>query len=272
MAVEAVFVLEGPARRIFEQKLGAVVVQTMDDAVHMADAILTGTSWQSDLELAAIAKSRLAGKRCTTFLDHWVNYRQRFTRDRAVILPDEIWVGDAIAEARAREAFPRIPVCLIENPYFADLREELARTKSDGEPGRAGLSILYVCEPVRDHALRQEGDERAWGYTEEEALRYFLSNAGVLGSPIERVVIRPHPSEPVDKYHCITNEFSLPIVPGGAATLVEEIVKCDVVVGCESVAMVVGLLAGKRVVSSIPPGGRPCALPQSQILHLQHLL
>jgi len=37
-------------------------------------------------------------------------------------------------------------------------------------------------------------------------------------------------------------------------------------------AMVVGLLAKKRVLSSIPPGGRPCQLPQLDIENLQQLV
>jgi hypothetical protein len=36
--------------------------------------------------------------------------------------------------------------------------------------------------------------------------------------------------------------------------------------------MVVGLIAGKRVVSCIPPGGAPCPLPQRDIELLQDLV
>ena len=35
--------------------------------------------------------------------------------------------------------------------------------------------------------------------------------------------------------------------------------------------MVVGLIAGRQVLCCIPPGGRPCMLPQPQIVHLQSL-
>jgi hypothetical protein len=85
-------------------------------------------------------------------------------------------------------------------------------------------------------------------------------------------VIRPHPSESPDKYDWVTRQFDLPIVRGGAKTLHEEIVESDVVVGCETMAMVVGLLAQRRVLSSIPPGGRPCTLPHPEIESLQSLV
>ncbi len=35
----------------------------------------------------------------------------------------------------------------------------------------------------------------------------------------------------------------------------------EIVIGCDSMAMVIGLLAKKRVVSSIPPEGKPLSLP-----------
>jgi hypothetical protein len=52
----------------------------------------------------------------------------------------------------------------------------------------------------------------------------------------------------------------------------EQIVEADVVVGCASMAMVVALLAKKRVISSIPPEGKLCCLPQAEIEHLQALI
>jgi hypothetical protein len=39
-----------------------------------------------------------------------------------------------------------------------------------------------------------------------------------------------------------------------------------------SMAMVVGLLAKKRVISTIPPGGKKCGLPQDAVEHLQDLV
>ena len=59
---------------------------------------------------------------------------------------------------------------------------------------------------------------------------------------------------------------------GGKRPLLEEIVAADIIVGCESMAMVVALLDHKRVISSIPPGGKACGLPQKAIEYLQNLV
>jgi hypothetical protein len=272
--LQCVYVLDGPARKIFERKLGGVDAQSLEGALAVADWVLSGTSWQSDLELDAIRLARSKGKRSVAFLDHWVNYRERFTRSRETQLPDEIWVGDRIALDRARAAFPDTPVTLVRNPYFLDLEDALGGGALPKRPSRAGgeVNILYVSEPIRAHALLRFGDERHWGYVEEDALRYFLTNIYALGASVGRVVIRPHPSEPADKYDAIAAEFALPISRGGQDTLITEVADSDIVVGCNSMAMVVGLLAGKRVVSVIPPGGSPCVLPQPEIQSLQGLV
>ena len=49
--------------------------------------------------------------------------------------------------------------------------------------------------------------------------------------------------------------------------LAQDILRSDVVVGCNSMAMNVALLAEKRVVSVIPIGGEPC----SSHLKIEHM-
>lgn len=269
---ECLFVLDGPAVRVFNRKLGGVTNMPLATALKRADRVLCGSSWQSDLEYDAVRLARESGIQSATFVDHWVNYRERFTRRGITILPDELWVADVEAEKLATAAFPQTPIRRVDNPYLADLRKELAEVPTRPRDATRGLAVLYVCEPIREAARRQFGDELHWGYSEEGALRFFLSNVAALAEPVAHIVIRPHPSEEQGKYRWAETEFDHRVLPGGLRSLLEEIVESDVVVGCESMALVVGLLAGKRVVSSIPPGGKPCALPQPDIEHLTELV
>lgn len=268
--LECLYVLGGPALKIFKRKLGEIETCSLEEALRRSTSILCGTSWQSDLEFDAIKQARSIGTRSVTFLDHWVNYVERFTRSGETWLPDEIWVGDVMAESMAKRLFPLTTIRQVENPYVNDIKQELVAAKVQQASGSNNIRVLYVCEPVREHALLRFGNERHWGYIEEEALRYFLASIATLGAPIERVVIRPHPSEAVDKYNWVQYEFDLPIVMGGTRSLLEEIAESDVIVGCESMAMVVGLVAGKRVISCIPPNGKPCSLPHHEIEKLHN--
>jgi hypothetical protein len=202
-----------------------------------------------------------------------VNYRQRFVRDGATVLPDAVWVGDAMALERARTELPEVPARLVENSALLDLREQLAARAAAAAPPsqERGLSVLFICEPVREHALRQHGDERHWGYTEEEALAYFLAHVDALGAPVARIVVRPHPAEPRDKYDAVLRGTALPVELSTQADVLDDILASDWVAGCNSMALVIALVAQRRVLCCIPPGGRPCVLPHAGIVQLQAL-
>lgn len=270
-SLNPIYVIEGPARKVFERKIGSIEAVPIQQAIDQTPLLLCGTSWQSDLEFDALVLARSMGKCTISFLDHWVNYRERFTRNGETFLPDQIWVGDSTAKVMADELFSGHSVFLEDNPYFIDVLDELAMAE-DVLQKKSELSVLYICEPISEHAILRYGNERYWGYIEEEALRYFLSNISVLGGIVKCIRIRPHPSEDLKKYNWALNEFSLPIEIGGEDALLSEIAMSNVIVGCESMAMVIGLLAKKRVVSCIPPGGRECVLPHIGIERLQKLV
>lgn len=264
-------VLDGPAKAIFCRKLGDCHTIPLPEAIKKSDWVLCGTSWPANLERQAIAQAKVAGKKVVAFLDHWVNYQERFLEEGNVVLPDEIWVGDTEAKRMAEAHFQNLPIMLHPNPYFEDLQLGLKNIeKEKRKPGTC--SILYVCEPIGEHAFRMHGDEHYWGYTEEDALRFFLKNIDVLGCKRAVIKIRPHPSENKTKYEWAKQATNLPVTIGGDKALLQEIVDADIVVGCASMAMVVGLLAQKRVISSITPGGVACSLPYPEIEHLQVLV
>lgn len=264
------FHLAGPALSVFKRKLGPLPNLGVDAALHRAGALLCGTGWQSDWEFGALRRAIQRGIPSVACLDHWTNYRERFVRHGLQCLPDALWVDDEHALALAAQLLPERPAQLLPNAYFADMRDDIARLQGQRAAGAAapdekGVRVLYVCEPLREAALRQHGNERHWGYTEEEALRHALRQLPRLGSPIARLVLRPHPSEARDKYDALLAESALPVRRGGDRELLLEVLDSDWVVGCNSMAMLIGLLAGKRVLCSIPPGGAPCSLPQPQI-------
>ncbi len=271
--------LAGPALRIFERRLGKPgTTLTLEQALQECDRFLTGSSWQSDLEWQVIRAARAQGKPVITFLDHWGHYRERFVRNGEECLPDAIWTGDGEAFALAKALFTDVPVEQVPNPYFEDVRQavaDLAKNELMSGMTPAGLRILFVCEPLSEHGLQEFGDPMHWGYTEFDALRYFFTHLALLGSPVHTAVIRPHPSEKAGKYDAIARELAgstgVSVRVGGDGSLLQEIAGCDLVAGCESMAMVVGLIAGRRVVSAIPPGGLPCSLPHRQIESLQAL-
>jgi len=264
--------LEGAAVGTFARKLGDVESHTLKTVLEHCDWLLCGTSYLSDLEWRATQECKIMGKRVVAVIDHWVNYRQRFFRHGKWCFPDEVWVGDETALRIAKSELPEVVVSLVDNPYYRDVLAELDAIEVAPRTEGGGARILYVCEPVREDCLACYGDERFLGYTEEDALRYFLTNVASTGIDIDKITIRPHPQENRDKYIWALEEFDLPISTGECETLLEQISSSDMVAGCASMAMVVGLIAGKRVVSCIPPGGKAIPLPHQGIENFEDLI
>ena len=266
-------VLEGPAVNVFKRRLGAIDVLPLEEAILACDWCLCGTGWQSDLEWRAIEQARNAGKRVVAFLDHWVNYKERFIRNGVQYLPDEIWVGDDDAKKLAREHFPNISIRLVPNPYFIDLKNQISEFGVvKNSVGNEEKKILFVCDNISDHSRLKYGDERYWGYTEIDAIKFFFENIKALGEPVAQVVIRPHPSDISGKYDWVLETYPGMAQLSDGRPLIKEIAESDMVVGCESMAMVVGLLAQKKVASCIPVEGHSCRLPQKDIIHLRDIV
>lgn len=253
--LECRLVLEGPAVAVFRRHMGSIDLWSLPDALAGSDWCLLGTSWQSDLEWRALREARRLGKRTVTFLDHWVNYPERFLRGGEQLLPDEIWVGDEDALALARQQFPTTAVRLVPNPYFAYVQREIARSEARRpRTASAGAVVLFVCENLSGHGRMRFGDERHWGYTEFDAIEYFFRRIGDLGTAVAQVTLRPHPSDPEGKYSAVIADHAPLAHLSSGKPLLEEIAESDIVAGCESMAMVAAALARRRVVCAVPPG------------------
>lgn len=261
------YVLDGPAKKIFFDKLGITKICSINYAVKNCSELLCGTSWKSTLEFDAICLAKLYSKKAIAFLDHWINYQERFVRHNKICYPDEIWVGDKLAYETAKNSLPLIPIKLVDNYYFIQAKKffSVAPQKNTIK------EILYVCEPIREHAKFQFNDPFYFGYTEESALEFFLESISIIKSTQYNITIRPHPSELPEKYTWVREKFSLPIV-FSERKLMSDIFFSDIVIGCQSMAMVIGVIANKMVISSIPPGGKKCMLPHHEILSLVELI
>jgi hypothetical protein len=187
------------------------------------------------------------------------------------LLPTEIWVADEHAYAIATNEFRTVPVTLVGNPFLADIESEIAGSELARRAGR-GVNVLYIGEIIDEFSAARPAGLPPYNYTEQDALRYFMDNISFVFDTVNSVTVRPHPAEPKDKYDWAMAEYGAVVTRSSNADLLDDIRECDVVVGCETMAMVVGLVAGKRVICSVPPGGKPCALPHPEIEQLQTIL
>lgn len=251
--------VQGPALKLWEQAFpGQPVWATPCQAMEGCISLLTGTGWASTLEHDARREGRCRGLRVAAVVDHWVNYPPRFERAGGIVWPDELWVADAWAAEIAQQVLPPLPVRKLKNLY---LQAQVARV--DPPPGDG--TLLYVLEPVRND----------WGRGTEgefQALEYLLAHRDVLAPrPVRRILLRPHPSDPADKYArylAADKDISLDYSVDMAAALSQ----ADVVAGVESFALALALAAGRSVYSSLPPWAPALRLPQEGILQIRQLI
>ena len=269
--------LEGPARSLFTAQLGPLAQHSLESSLEGACLLISGSGWSSDLEHNARALARRRGIPSVAVLDHWVNYRARFVRGGEEVLPDQLWVADAEAQALAQAAFPELPVLQLPNHWLAELSQTVENTRQQ-PPRQPAQRLLYLLEPIR---VPWPGGpwEREPG--ELQGLRYWLeqlpslAEQGWIAPPeqLEALALRPHPSEPAGKYDALIAEAGgrWPIRLDPSPSLAAALAWADTTFGCETQALVASLACGLPAFSTVPPWAPPCRLPQAALHHLSRL-
>ena len=244
-------VMLGPALRLWRARFGdAPLCSSVEEALHGARLLLSGTGWASTLEHDARVQAQRLGVRSVALIDHWVNYPQRFERDGHTQWPDEFWVTDADALNLARWHFPADRVRVQHNGYLAEQVAAVQPLQATDE------GVLYVMEPMRTDWGRGTAGE--W-----QALDWFMQQRVAAGIPaLAPIKLRPHPSDEAGKYAAWLARHPA-VQLDGSATLADALQGVPWVVGCESYALVVALAAGRTVFTSLPPWAPRCRLPQA---------
>ena len=265
-------ILDGPARSIFQKNHPNCKLISLDELADYPFPLVTSTSWQSDLEKKAIRKARSHKKQCFSLLDHWVNYNERFVLGTTLYLPDEIWVVDEHAFTLAEKTFPDTRIRLVENYYLNFIKPIGLGTQNPVSLGEA-KSALYICEPVDQHSMHSTGSEMSLSnYTEKSAFQFFIENIRILSPNLQHITVRPHPAHLMDLLwaHDCADSFRIEI--SKPCELRQQIISHDIIIGMESMALVVSLYMEKITISAIPTGGKKCSLPFDNLIHLSSML
>ncbi|KKW21805.1 MAG: hypothetical protein UY62_C0017G0003 [Parcubacteria group bacterium GW2011_GWF2_50_9] len=236
-------------------RIGKIMRQHRD-----AFLVLTGTGWMTYIERDFIKEAKRNGIKTVSFLDHWVNYRERFGYPKSGWknnLPEEIWVADETAFKMAKRLFPRITIAKIPNYYLLDIVEEYKRLNARSD----GSTIVFMSEPIESGKVR---------CSEFRILQDLLATISVLKRPL-KVIIRFHPSEKADKYDDIIQKYAHAIVISKSThkNIIDDVVRADFILGMTSMSLIVGLACHKRTVSYMPGAGHACALPHKDLIKIK---
>ena len=260
--------MQGPALDLWQFNFPESKILPLNDALQGAAQLLSGSGWASNLEHDARARARKMGISMLSAVDHWANYRERFIRRDQEVLPDEIWISDDEAYIEASRCFPSQVVRQFPNKYLESQVDAIHVLNGHRKSGLV-KRVLYAMEPVR---LSWSGEDIRPG--EFQALDYFLSRLDSLGLNSQaQIRLRPHPSDSPNKYdswlESRRSSYDVALAPD--EPLSQAVSWADWVAGCESFVLVISLAAGKNTVSTLPPWGNECRLPQKNLVHLSKL-
>lgn len=248
--------LAGPAKQLWQARFPDRPLQPdIERAIATARSVLSGTGWASDLEHRARTKARDQGILSVAVLDHWVNYRSRFTSDGKEVLPDRVWVVDGEAQSRAVAAIPGIPVELRQNAYLAEQVAAAGPVPADGD-------LLFLSEPARSY----------WGGCEPgefQALDFLMAHVG--GSVIPSglpIRMRPHPSDAVGKYDAWLADHPA-VTIDTSSDVAAALEGARLVAGMNSAALQIALASGRTTICALPPNAPACVLPLTGLVHLR---
>lgn len=253
--------MQGPAIRIWESEFPAIKMsESLEHLIDASSLLISGTGWASNLEHEARKLARQKLIYSITLLDHWTAFYNRFIYDNELILPDEIWVVDKYALKIAKDVFKSTRLKLISDYFSLDQLEKITPIHLVQKD-----SLLYLLEPTAS----------CWGNElpgEFQALEYFFGVIDKLKLPKSvKIYLRPHPSESFDKYFKYTGPASGYEVVLDNGSLSEAISRSYWVVGCQTYAMTLALLANRRVYCSLPPWAERCNLPHEGLIFIKDM-
>ena len=183
---------------------------------------------------------------------------------KKLILPDKIWVFDKHAKEKMKSTI-KTKIIIKKNYYLSDIKKKIKKIKKSSN----NLNILYVSEPVSE--IKKNTVANYKKSKEYKSIKYFNDNINAITKKKYQIYFRLHPSEKASKYKWL-KYLNEKIKISKNKSLLQDIIRSDIVVGRQTMALVVALKCGRRVVSCIPSNEKRCIIPYSGINELRDLL
>ena len=259
--------MSGPAKKIFKRKLKKIKILDIDSAEKISNKLICGTSGKSKIEVKAIEKFKKKNKKTTAIVEHWTNYKTRFLYNKNLILPDKIWVFDRYSKEKIEKIF-NTKIILKKNYYFSEIKNQINKIKVN-QISKKIINILYVSEPISEFTKKKIINYKH--SREYETLKYFFNNIEYITKKKYNIIFRSHPLEKSNKYKWLKT-FIKNIKISKNRLLIQDVNKADIVVGRQTMALVVALKSKKKVFSCIPPKEKRCIIPYKGITELRDLI
>ncbi len=232
------FYLKGPAKKIFKANLKKIkTIKSIKSKLNNYKIVIVGTSLNNDFEYNVIKYSLKKKIKVISFIDHWVNYLNRFIRNGKLILPNEIIVGDKDAYKIAKKKFKDVKITYYKNYYFDSFKSKLKKIKNIQK-------ILYVSSNMDTFKGKIVSDKKILS----QVISKIQSNKVIKRKKM--LFIRKHPSEKYHKYKYLKNfKSNLIIKIDKNFALKDSFKDTSFVIGYDSMALVVAKIYGLKTIN-----------------------
>jgi len=233
------------------------------------DFIITGTSGNDFTERFIWKSAENLGINSFAIIDQWINYGIRFSKyglseitayknDKThPYIPTKILLMDKYAKKEAIEdGLPPSRLIITGNPYFENLLDNIEKiTIEKIKKLRHTLGIeehdfliTYASEPVSN-----DYNSNYWGFTEKTIFReireVLYETCNELNKKI-KLIIRPHPREPVDNHSEFISEYhNISIIVDKSINPYELIMASNLIFGMSSMFLIEAVILNKPVLS-----------------------
>jgi hypothetical protein len=234
---------------------GLELVDSLEEALHLASWALVGTGWQSDLEQKAMRACARVGLPCVAVVDHWVNYADRFDCLTAAERPSHIVVTDSDAAQIARTQLPWATVNLWRNIQLEDFVRAVQHWETEDK--QVEPYLLWLQEPIRDQTglVIDPLTDRRYG-----PKLWDLLEVVARGHRLGRIVIRSHPSQASPSYE--RRELLVEIHDGSIVPLSQDVAGASLCLGINTYALYLSTQAGVKTLSVANVLGVPRGFPE----------
>jgi len=157
---------------------------------------------------------------------------------------------------------------LKKNYYFSDIKIKINKIKIN-KIKKNFIDILYVSEPISETKNKKIINYKT--SKKYKTLKYFFNNIKHVAKKKNNIVFRLHPSEKINEYKWLKT-FGKNIKISKNKSLIQDIIKSDIVIGRQTMALVVALKLKKKVISCIPANEKRCIIPYKGITELRDLI
>lgn len=242
--INANYSLSGPAIKIFYSKLGKIKNLSYKKSIDLSKILICGTGTASNIQVKAIDYAKKKNKKTIAWLEHWINYKERFYYKKKYFIPDEIWVSDSYAKNEALKFFSNTKVKYKKNPFLFELKKKI-KVKRNKE----SKNIIYLSGLFYNFKKNNKFDKKIINL-EKKSLLNFVSNIKNFNMKINDIRIRYHPSEKYFFYR--ENLKKNKITVSKNTQLIADLNWADLIIGANSMAIYLCKMLNLSVYSSLP--------------------